>query len=659
MLKAARIAQVALIAIVTGVSCTETTRPKTIDPPIGLSALLISPTSARITWTASAQSERVTSYNVFRNGAKIAEVQTTSHVDEGLVELTSYAYTVSATGKDGITSAQSAESSSGTVTPPDVTAPRVTASTPAEGTAVPRATTLRATFSEAITPSTLNASTFLVRTSSGSDVSGTVTYLPATSTAEFVPAAMLPNAAGIAVTITTGVRDKAGNAMTAPFEFAFAVRDEIAPSVSSVTPADLATGVPVGMSAVIEFSEPMDAGTINPSSVTLRLTGTGAAVSGAVSYDTATRMATFIPASPLDPGSSYTLGVSSAVKDASSNALTPAFASSFVTAPGIPPPPPTVDVPPTVTSSTPANGSANVPVTSPVSVAFSKEMNTSTITASTFTLTVGGAPVSGTVNYDASSRVASFVPNGGLLAEGRSYVAKVTTYVWDVSGKALVSDFVFSFSTSSPTGNTPLAIVSRTPSPGATGVDRTTTVSVEFSKTMEAATIDGTTFTLSSGGFESQVAGSVTYDSGTRIATFTHNGPLNANRRYTATVTRGAKDAAGKTLGANDSFSFTTGFLPAAPEMAWLIGIVIDDSGLCIEGATVRVVRGQGAGQIVSQGTPCGVWQYGGGFEFENLIPGVEMTLQASAPGYSVYEKTVFPSLGPQMYVELVLSRDR
>ncbi|MDQ3226539.1 MAG: Ig-like domain-containing protein, partial [Chloroflexota bacterium] len=327
MLKAARTVQFALIAIVTGVSCSETTGPKTIDPPTGLSAVLISPTSARISWTASAQSQRVTSYNVFRNGAKIAEVQTTSHVDEGLVELTSYAYTVSATGRDGIVSALSAESPSATVTPPDVTAPRVTASAPAEATAVPRATILRATFSEAMTPSTINASTFLVRTSSGSDVSGTVTYLPATYTAEFVPAAMLPNATGIAVTITTGVRDQAGNAMTAAFGFAFAVRDEIAPSVSSITPADLATGVSVGTSAVIEFSEPMEAATINPSSVTLQLTATGAAVSGSVSYDPATRAATFIPAAALNPGSSYTLKVSSAVKDASSNALTVAFAS--------------------------------------------------------------------------------------------------------------------------------------------------------------------------------------------------------------------------------------------------------------------------------------------------------------------------------------------
>ena len=45
--------------------------------------------------------------------------------------------------------------------------------------------------------------------------------------------------------------------------------------------------------------------------------------------------------------------------------------------------------------------------------------------------------------------------------------------------------------------------------------------------------------------------------------------------------------------------------------------------------------------------TPCNAGSYGAGFLFENLTPGVAMTLRASAPGY-VEERTVTPSLGPQ-----------
>src|SRR5688572_19536853 len=77
------------------------------------------------------QADRVASYNVFRNGAKVAEVQVTTYLDEGLVENTEYKYTVSANGKSGIVSALSAETPSAAITAPDVTAPQISTTLPA------------------------------------------------------------------------------------------------------------------------------------------------------------------------------------------------------------------------------------------------------------------------------------------------------------------------------------------------------------------------------------------------------------------------------------------------------------------------------------------------------------------------------------------------
>ncbi len=71
------------------------------------------------------------------------------------------------------------------------------------------------------------------------------------------------------------------------------------------------------------------------------------------------------------------------------------------------------------------------------------------------------------------------------------------------------------------------------------------------------------------------------------------------------------------------------------------------NSAICVVGAKVKVVRGQHAGQIATQTTPCDYWGYGGGFDFTGLTPGVAMTLRASAPGYASVEKTVRPSPGP------------
>jgi hypothetical protein len=52
-------------------------------------------------------------------------------------------------------------------------------------------------------------------------------------------------------------------------------------------------------------------------------------------------------------------------------------------------------------------------------------------------------------------------------------------------------------------------------------------------------------------------------------------------------------------------------------------------------------------GEVVTQQTPCAVWDYGNvGIMLRDLTPGVAMTLRASAAGYSTLEKTVFAQSG-------------
>ena len=87
---------------------------------------------------------------------------------------------------------------------------------------------------------------------------------------------------------------------------------------------------------------------------------------------------------------------------------------------------------------------------------------------------------------------------------------------------------------------------------------------------------------------------------------------------------------------------------PAPTSLASFSGMVLDESGACIVGATVQVVRGQQLGQSITQTTPCSYWDYDEGFRFTDLTPGVEMTLRASAPGFVAQEATVVPSGGPQ-----------
>jgi hypothetical protein len=92
--------------------------------------------------------------------------------------------------------------------------------------------------------------------------------------------------------------------------------------------------------------------------------------------------------------------------------------------------------------------------------------------------------------------------------------------------------------------------------------------------------------------------------------------------------------------------------LPAPPIAnipAWVSVMVVDDSGICIPNAKVEIVRGQGAGRSGTHDKPCAQWDYGFEITFNNLIPGVEMTLRAAAPGYKPVEKTIRPTSESQM----------
>ena len=90
---------------------------------------------------------------------------------------------------------------------------------------------------------------------------------------------------------------------------------------------------------------------------------------------------------------------------------------------------------------------------------------------------------------------------------------------------------------------------------------------------------------------------------------------------------------------------------PNEPGLISLWGMVVDESGVCIAGATVTVVGGQGLGHMAPQSTPCDAWSYSGGFVLEDLAPGVEIVIRASAPGYDDEEKTIVPFRGPQTAV--------
>jgi hypothetical protein len=131
--------------------------------------------------------------------------------------------------------------------------------------------------------------------------------------------------------------------------------DTTAPTVSSVTPADAATGVAAAENAEVTFSEAMDPATITGSTFTLLKQGATTPVEAQVSYDSATKKATLDPSVDLEAGATYTAtlkGGASGVKDAAGNPLAEDKTWSFSTAAA--PPPPDTTAPDTAIDSGPS-----------------------------------------------------------------------------------------------------------------------------------------------------------------------------------------------------------------------------------------------------------------------------------------------------------------
>jgi len=529
------------IAIVIGSCVNDVAPPDVISPPTEVTVTLVGTSSARITWAAPPESLYVDSYNVLRDGVKIAETTTRSYQDDNLSQGVTYKYRISANGQIGIPGELSAETAASAITIPDLTPPTVTSTIPATGaTGIASNATASVTFSEPMNAATINSTTFFLKTSGGALIPGAVSYSAATRTALFTPTSALPSSTTVIATVTTGAKDVSGNALAAIFSFSFTTRDEIPPTVVSTSPTAGGTGIPVATAITVTFSEAMNAATISGSSVLLKLTSSGASVGGTVSYNAATFTATFVPSAALSFGTSYTIIVTTDAKDVAGNSLAAGFSSAFSTA-GSPD-----TTPPTVISVTPPNGSVGIPVGVAISVTFSEQMDPTTINGSTVTLRNSAtlALIATTVSYNAATNTVTLTPTSSL-SFGTGYTITVGAGAKDLAGNALAGGFTSTFTTASAPDTTPPTVLSTVPANGATNVAVLTPITVTFSEAMNPATINGSTIVLMVTSTGAVISGSVSYDGSSNTATFTASaGTLAFGTGYTLSVS-GAADLAG------------------------------------------------------------------------------------------------------------------
>jgi ribosomal protein L21E len=211
---------------------------------------------------------------------------------------------------------------------PDVTPPMVTSTINANGaTNVSINTKVGAFFTEAIDPLTITSTTFTLMQGT-TPVAGTVNGVAFAVT--FTPATSLTPNTVYTATLTTGVKDLAGNALASPYTWSWttaAVPDTTSPTVSSTIPVNNDTSMSINSALAAVFSEAMDPSTVN--SATFILMQGATLVPGTVTYLGVT--AAFVPTTALAYNTMYTATISTGAKDLAGNPLAANYQWSFTT----------------------------------------------------------------------------------------------------------------------------------------------------------------------------------------------------------------------------------------------------------------------------------------------------------------------------------------
>ncbi|MBW6512797.1 MAG: Ig-like domain-containing protein [Desulfuromonadaceae bacterium] len=230
--------------------------------------------------------------------------------------------------------------------------------------------------------------------------------------------------------------------------------DTTAPAVDRIFPPDTSTSIFTNVLVGVSFDE---AGTMNETSIQNgfgvfagTLGDTMTQVPGTITYDAATKTATFTSDNLYTAESYYWAGVYNSVADITGNTLGTDFGWSFsigagatndTTAPAVVPP------------ITPGDGDTNVPTTTNIQVVFNKEMygvDLNAVTARLVDITDIASPTDVVLlyAYDNATMTLTMTPDQAL-ATSHDYQISISDTVRSASGIAMGAPFGAVFTTTS------------------------------------------------------------------------------------------------------------------------------------------------------------------------------------------------------------------
>jgi len=348
----------------------------------------------------------------------------------------------------------------------------------------------------------------------------------------FHPAAPLTPETNYTVSVNQSATDLALNPLASVYSFKFTSEDIMPPTILQVFPPDKSTDVPVDTIVRIDFSEPMlDDTTIK--AITIEPTTQGI-------LDVIGPKATFEAGTFLAYSTKYNVTISTAATDLNGLHLKTAYKFSFNTSR----PPDTVA--PRVIRTDPADGAKNVSLFGTIVVTFSEPV---VAPKSGTWVTISPQPLTPVMFHidGALLRVDPTQPGAQWLEPDSKYTVLVSGGVMDLSGNLMGKDHPFSFSTGYLG---PPTVKGTVPTDNAIKVDTATTITIEFSRSMNWTSVQGALkLSPDAQGTFQQTGNSIV---------FKPSKPLKPGTTYSLTISKTAKDDKGNLLGTDYHWVFTT-----------------------------------------------------------------------------------------------------